>query len=137
MPTTSSALITKESQAMPYLGLQQNRNSNSVHHNENINSTGKDSISELFFFFLLFFFLIVHSLELTVTDRADTKQLGWIDLSMKTTTNSHQTSHISYITYLHYGTLQRKFTCIPLTKKIHKTNMQISTTTSLAAPPLL
>ena len=34
---------------------------------------------------------------------ADARRPGWIDLTMKTTTNSCQTSHISYI----------KMTCIP------------------------
>ena len=65
---------------------------------------------------------------------ADARRPGWIDLILKTTTNSRQTSHISYIhNYYTYTTLQTKFTCIPLTKKIHKTNAQISTAISSAA----
>ena len=58
----------------------------------------------------------------TQRNSADARRPGWIDLTMKTTTNSRQASpHLSYAHIHTYTTLQIKLTCIPLTKKIHKT----------------
>ena len=57
----------------------------------------------------------------------DARRPGWIDLTMKTTTTSRQTSpHISYI-HIHTLRHKEKITSIPLTKKFNKRNAQITT----------
>ena len=103
MSTASSAVITKESQAV------RNHDSNMPHCSSYScsNSTGKDSISELFCccYPLNRPELKQWSSGFVGIDRhsADARRPGWIDLTMKTTTKSRQTSpHISYILYMYF-----------------------------------
>jgi len=102
-----SAVIIKESQAIPYVGLQRNRDSNMPHCSSYgcTNSTGKDSTSELYFvsfestrelkqWFSGFVGIDSHTHRHSV----DARRQGWSDLTMKTTTNSrHAAPHIPYI----------------------------------------